>query len=176
MYSIHATRTAARARWAVSSLAPLVVCAAAHAGPPALDTNVVNTPKVIDAENPARSAFAAALCVGNCDPGTGAMTVPAGKVAVVEFVSASCLAADGPNLFISTLWLSMALKGAQFTHHLPVQTTGAVNGLKFYVASQPMRAYADSTLRGKIEVSYSTVSGDVPPTCNFTLSGYLANQ
>lgn len=177
MHSIHATatRTAVRARWALSGLLPLVVCAAAHAAP-VVDTNVINTPKVIDAENPARSAFAATLCAGNCDAGTTAMTVPAGKVAVVEFLSASCLGADGTNLFINTISLSMALKGARFTHFFPVQTTGAVNGLKFYAASQAMRAYADSTLGGKIEVSYSSVSGNVAPSCNFTLSGYLVNQ
>jgi hypothetical protein len=178
MHSIHATitRTAVRARWALSSLLPLVVCAAAQAAP-VVDANVVNTPKVIDAENPARSAFAATLCAGNCDAGTTAMTVPAGKVAVVEFMSASCIGTDAPNFTINTLQLTVALKGARFTHFFPVRTTGAVNGIKFYAASQAMRAYADATSGGTIQASYSSINGDTnAPTCSFTLSGYLLNQ
>jgi hypothetical protein len=177
MHSIHvpATRTALRLQWALASILTLVGCAAAHAAIPVVDTNVVNTPKVIDAENPARSAFGAQFCRGSCgtvqDP---AMTVPGGKVAVIEFVSASC--SGGTTDTLTSIELFSSVKGSGVVHHVPLQSTGSTDTVRVYGASQIMRVYADPSTDGLINVSFAYVGTPTPHRCNISISGHLLNQ
>ena len=103
---------------------------------------------------------------------TAALAVPAGKVAVIEHVSAmGMLQAKGG---IVQSWVSCG-DGAHFTIHALVLTPQGTNskGETWYAASQPIKCYATDHVYVTVQAEAVQAIGY---TWSFGASGYVLNQ
>jgi hypothetical protein len=131
--------------------------------------------EVRDVENPARTPFViqGEVLFASSELLTEVGEVPAGKRAVIEFISMEC-ATIPPDTIVSVLFTipSEALNGfAQY--HLPIAQQGVPGDSIFqqWVAAQLVRIYADV---GPISIQVSRSSSLTPSNagCSVTISGH----
>ena len=124
-----------------------------------------------DVDNPAMQPFqAAGSCSlgGGCCCGNNVYTVPSGKRAVVEYVSAQC--PQFPSGFGCAGFVQTTLNGVMVSHSL--RAVPASNGT-FNTVGQQVRIYGDA---GTVITAggYST-GGPATGTINLAISGYLVD-
>jgi hypothetical protein len=165
---------AALARWV--RFAAIALCGAAASAQPTVNTNVVNTPTVRSADEPARNAFQIALCTIGWPPGCGntpsQLAVPTGKRLVIEFVSGACLNTTD-NDRIASARLSTVVGGSVASHVFVPMAAPGLEGSRVTGFSQPARIYADG------DSNVSVIAGGLPTGnvgCVISLSGYLVKQ
>ena len=147
------------------------------------DVNVVNTPSVSDADNPARQPFQAVVTgVLSASGDTGNVpitTVPAGKRLIIEHVSVFCFAQTGQRIFLASIGVALqnAYNGANLNHYLTLSPQGS-NGfdLDFYTASEQVRLYADPGTQVFVDAAGNPPSASgLPSSAHFAISGYLVD-
>jgi hypothetical protein len=143
-------------------------------------TNTAASPVAVrDVDNPAKQPFQAEVVGGFADGAstTGDIiiaTVPAGKRLVIEYVSASGAMLHDQKVVrgevAETLTLAPARWGIQYTP----QGSNADRTRDYFVATQPVRIYADP---GSITCSAErdSVAGANPDSVTFTISGYFVD-
>jgi len=131
---------------------------------------IVGTPTFQDADNPARHAFQAQLCVpfgGSTCQDPDALTVPADGRAVIEFVTANCGGpGDGKML---KLGLKTTVGGTTAFHYL-VPVTADIAAEQITNSSQITKIYADpgTQIQGFAQRLNAFTGG-----CFFSVTGYL---
>jgi hypothetical protein len=141
------------------------------------DVNVVNTPRVSDADNPAKQPFQASGSgefIGSiCD--VTITTVPAGKRLIIEHVSVLGQMTTGQKMI--TAYIVPRLQGFNDQkHYLTIsgQGTDDINGIDYYVASEQVRLYADPGPEVFGFAIRNTNSG-ISSFVHFVISGYLVD-
>jgi hypothetical protein len=157
------------------ALAAIALCATAVSAQPVVNANVVNTPTVRSADEPARNAFQALLCTVAWPAGCGNLpsqvVVPTGKRLVIEFVSGQCLTgSDSEKIAYATLTTTVGSSGA-IHYFVPMAAPGS-EGARTSVFSQPVRIYADGGRT--VDSSAASTNGNVG--CLISLSGYLVTR
>jgi hypothetical protein len=147
------------------------------------DVNVVNTPTVSDADNPARQPFQASgtgvLTAAGETGNVPITTVPGGKRLIIEHVSVFCFAQTGQRIFLASIGVALqnVYNGANLNHYLTLSPQGS-NGLDldFYTASEQVRLYADPGTQVFVYAAGNpgSASGS-PTTVHFAISGYLVD-
>lgn len=152
----------------LATLVPLVSRGQGNSGnaPNPLNVNVVNTPTVRDADNPARQPFHADL----------PFEVPTGKRLVIEYFSAQVTTA--PDCHLLSLNLSTSLEGHGTVNHSFAPTFVAVGGgveiLNRITVSQPTRLYADPGVT--VAVGHTSAGFNCNVQINTSaVSGYLVD-
>src|SRR5262249_6873073 len=153
----------------------LVLPAIVHAVPPTqsvtVDNPAANPALTRDVDNPARQFFqtSTGTLTNAFNPqgfGQTLTTVPAGKVLVIEYLSAACGGNVPQQVFPSTLRL-----GTNVDHFFALTpTTFPAEG----ATSQVTRIYAGPLANVNLTVFPTT--NDPLITCNVAISGYLLNQ
>src|SRR5215207_4673536 len=143
--------------------------------PTPTSVNVVNTPAVRDADNPARQPFQSELFLTGVPGSYGALQiaqVPAGKRLVIEHVAVSGVTPTGQRIFAN---LSTGL-GSFIAHHpLVVHAQGTnENGEAEFAISQQVRLYADPGTAVTLYATRSSTSG-MAVVLYATVSGYLVD-
>ena len=154
------------------------------------NVNIGNTPNVTisgntsasplfvrDVDNPARQPFQIGFPF-TMNPATiqvfQSFTVPVGKRLVIEYVSmGSGSVPVGQHLFIILL---TTVGGVGAFHYVAVTPQGSLpppNAADTFVASQPMRVYADPGTTVNIQMQRESGVGACEP--NLTVSGYLVD-
>ncbi|HEX6625397.1 MAG TPA: hypothetical protein VF064_16910 [Pyrinomonadaceae bacterium] len=143
--------------------------------PTPASVNIVNTPSVRDADNPARQPFQSELYLGGAASSLNFLEiaqVPAGKRLVIENVAVSGVTPTGQRVFaglITTMGNFIA------RHPLLVHAQGInENGEAEFVISQQARIYADPGSNVTIYVRRSSTSG-ASVVWHATISGYLVD-
>ncbi|HEX6730775.1 MAG TPA: hypothetical protein VF074_12210 [Pyrinomonadaceae bacterium] len=140
---------------------------------PAADVNVVNTPSVRDADNPARQPFTETLVT----PNKPSFTVPAGKRLVIEFVSGDGFITSGQKFLNTSLQCTVTTSvGVADVLHaftptlMGTQNTG--NGpFDIFSISQQTRLYVEPG--GKVSIFMNNTAGVAG--LGFTVTGYLVD-
>jgi hypothetical protein len=131
-----------------------------------------NTVLVRDTDNPARHPFEAAVDAAIPDTFGGnnatLTTVPAGKVLVVEHVSAVAFLPAGQK-FSAGVYTDFAR-----THHLVSTARGSFGGEELFEISQPIRLYVGPGASLNVRVDRDVASG--AGQARFTISGYLVDS
>jgi hypothetical protein len=110
------------------------------------DVNVVNTPTVSDADNPARQSFQASV-IGHFTTDTEIYvpitTVPAGKRLIIEHVSMVGFVQTGERIY--TAAIAVANNNSNpVGYFLTISPQGTDGTYDFYNASEQVRLYADA--------------------------------
>jgi hypothetical protein len=128
-----------------------------HAGPPAQNVNVVNTPSVNVANGPANAVWTQDAALGQTpfqgqvntlfEPGDNsafaAIEVPAGKRLVIENVSVLAALNNGTELRYAAVVTLDQGGGSEAEHYLVVNPQGSVPGIAdYFSANHALRAYA----------------------------------
>lgn len=139
---------------------------------------VTNTPLFMrDVDNPARQPFQMGFPF-TMNSGTQqvfqSFTVPAGKRLVIEYVSmGSGSVPVGQHLFIIITTTVGAVGAFHFVAVTPQGSIPPPNAADTFVASQPMRVYADPGTTVTIQMQRDSADGACGP--NLTVSGYLVD-
>src|SRR5262249_968687 len=140
------------------------------------NVNVVNTPTVKDADNPARQPFQQEtyglfVTDGNYYASQTICTVSANKRLVIEYVSGYLGLPTGQ---IARLWLQNTVNNVTASHYMAVNANGAPNNASVeFLVGQPLRLYADPGT--DVVVFFSRNDAVGTGSANVTLSGYLIN-
>jgi hypothetical protein len=95
-------------------------------------------------------------------------TVPAGKLLVIEQVSAFCLLSTGQRI------LTLELRIAPYSHLLVSSFNGSRGSYDYYVSSQHVRLYAPAGASVFLFAFRNANTGD--PLCQATLTSSLIDQ
>jgi len=95
-------------------------------------------------------------------------TVPAGKLLVIEQVTASCVLGAGERLIV------LQLKIGPYRHALVSSFNGGTSAADFYASSQHVRLYAPAGASVYLSANRNDVNG--PAQCDGTLTGSLIDQ
>jgi len=142
------------------------------------DVNVVNTPTVSDADNPARQPFQAygyEEFIGNLSAYVVITTVPAGKRLIIEHVSVIGSVLTGQKLIRASIGVG---NGDVIFHDLPISAQGSEFGgfRDLYIASEQVRLYADPGTQVYYFVARNNYRGSEPEGyTEATISGYLVD-
>ena len=143
--------------------------------PTPTSVNVVNTPGVRDADNPARQPFQAELFLTGISGSAGFLQVgqvPAGKRLVIENISVSGVTPTGQRVFVG---LITTLGDFIARHPLLVHAQGTnETGEAEFVISQQVRLYADPGSNLTFYVKRSSTTGQAV-FFYATISGYLVD-
>jgi hypothetical protein len=141
------------------------------------DVNVVNTPTVSDADNPARQPFQA-LAGGEFTQPVFVITlttIPTGKRLIIEHVSVVGETLTGKKMIGASIGVALqnVNNGSHVYHSLTVSAQGSnVFGEDIYTASGQIRLYGDpGTQVYGVAVSDNAVGSHV----SFSISGYLVD-
>jgi hypothetical protein len=163
-----------------SCFALLPVAAAPPGG--TSNVNVVNTPTVKDADNPARQPFHASAYVGFSNGSASATatitTVPAGKRLIIEHVSVYGQMLVGQTMRRAAIGTSLLNynDGGYVFDDLTVSPQGSDGVKDYFVASQDVRLYADPGTQVLGTAIRNSTAGANPDTAvQFSISGYLVD-
>lgn len=139
------------------------------------NVNVVNSPSVRDADNPARQPFQASFNVTPADNvcfGQTTFQIPAKQELVIEYASATAFIPGAGQGVLYTVETTAG--GANVPHHL--FTTPPVNAAGIVAVSQLVRVYADPGTT--VTVTFSELGGfcgNGVSQVGMELSGFLVN-
>ncbi|HEY7543233.1 MAG TPA: hypothetical protein VID27_00030 [Blastocatellia bacterium] len=139
-----------------------------------VDSDNANPVYVRDVDNPARQPFQQEVEL-TLDPGAGgenvAINVPAGKLFVIEQVSASGFAPAGQKMLFSVM--THIAPDLVTRKHLLQTTNSDFGASNFFMASQSVRIYADTpAVLARAERDFTTGTA----TARFVVSGYFVNK
>lgn len=95
-------------------------------------------------------------------------TVPAGKLLVIEQVTASCILGAGQRL------LTLELQIAPYHHHLVSSFVAGTGFNDFFASSQHVRLYAPAGASVYLSATRTAITGTAQ--CEATLTGSLIDQ
>ena len=145
---------------------------------PSADVNVVNTPSVRDADNPAHQPVQAIVtCLADHVIGCSAIiyTVPQGKRLVIEYASMEASLTDDQ---VAQLKIETIAGGTNVTHHFPVTAPAVVFQGEAVVATlaQQVRLYADAGTSVEIKARRNNVGPAFLAFFRVSISGYLVDS
>jgi hypothetical protein len=149
-----------------------------QAAKPSADVNVVNTPSVRDADNPAHQPVQAIVsCLADNVLGCSEIiyTVPQGKRLVIEFASMEAtLTADQK----AQLKLDTTAGGATVTHNFPLTPPAVVFQGEAVVSTlaQQVRLYADGGTSVEIKARRNNIGPAFLAFFRVSISGYLVDS
>jgi hypothetical protein len=100
------------------------------------------------------------------------MTVPTGKVAIIEQLSAYCSSPDP----IFGVTLSAEVAGERAAFHFPLQMLGTVGAVRFYGSAQTTRVYADDGGTASIYVGMAGPGVPESSVCMVRLAGHFVTK
>jgi len=144
--------------------------------PPA-DVNVVNTPNVRDADNPAHQPLQAIVaCLADNVLGCSEIiyTVPQGKRLVIEFASMEASLTSGQ---VAQLTIETTAGGSNVPHRFPLTPPAVVFQGEAVVATlaQQVRLYADGGTNVEIKARRNFVGAAFKAFFRVSISGYLVD-
>ena len=145
---------------------------------PAADVNVVNTPSVRDADNPAHQPVQAIVaCLADNVLGCSEIiyTVPEGKRLVIEFVSMEAILTADQK---AQLKIETTAGGANVTHNFPLTPPAVVFQGEAVVSTlaQPVRLYADAGTSVEIKARRNNIGPAFKAFFRVSISGYLVDS
>jgi hypothetical protein len=152
---------------------------AQNADPVRVVNTTTNSVPIRDTDNPARQAVQQNIQVtltGGAKGGNSSVTIPAGKIFVLEFVSFVATVPGGTITFLEIQVFDPFINNPTGTGPVSYELVPPPpNAVGFSVGNQALRLYAQPGTNLAVEFSVTASNPNTPPFVVVSLSGYLVN-